>query len=256
MGISTTYISVIIILLVLIGFVLSIIITLASTAGKKIRHDMGRVLSSYDYLIDQKMMRYDDSPVEDKKKLVNLLKSDEDGSAKEFAKKEKVLSSYSFLRNEATHRISSLAQGYDSIKNEFRDYVENIDEKVKIASNDVKRSEFDEAVLRLSEDLSIDSVYNLCLQTSDDQLKFFKETLIPKDKVVLDKYLETHTKKFSTIEFYNWIKVNSMSVYKSVEVRTGNAKLNSDYDPSICEGCQIVVGDKLYDYSISKRDIQ
>ena len=255
MGISTTYISVIIILLVLIGFVLSIIITLASTAGKKIRHDMGRVLSSYDYLIDQKMMRYNNSPVEDKK-LVNLLKANEGDNLKGYAKKEKVLSSYSFLRNEATHRISSLAQGYDSIKNEFRDYVENIDEKIKIASNDVKRSEFDEAVLRLSEDLSVDSVYNLCLQTSDEQLKFFKEILKPKDKVVLDKYLETHTKKFSTIEFYNWIKVNSMSVYKSVEVRTGNAKVNSDYDPSICEGCQIVVGDKLYDYSISKRDIQ
>ena len=47
-----------------------------------------------------------------------------------------------------------------------------------------------------------------------------------------------------------------MSVYQGVVVRSGNKSSDSDYDPSICEGCQIIVGDKIYDYSISKRDIQ
>ena len=78
MEIGATYISVIIILLVLIGFVLSIIMTLVNTAGKRIRHDMGRVLSSYDYLIDQKMSKYNlEAENSEKRKAVNLLKAED-----------------------------------------------------------------------------------------------------------------------------------------------------------------------------------
>lgn len=257
MEIGATYISVIIILLVLIGFVLSIIMTLANTAGKRIQHDMSRVLSSYDYLIDQKMSKYNlDADNNEKRETVNLLKKDDETTSKEILIKEKSLSANSFLRKEASYRVSSLAQGYDSIKNEFRDYAGNVKKAAEKAFGDVKRNDFENALLRLSEILKIENVYELSIRSPEEQLEHFNKVLNPEDKIVLTKYLETHSKTFSTIDFYDWVKISAMSVYQGVVVRSGNKGLDSDYDPSICEGCQIIVGDKIYDYSISKRDIQ
>ena len=257
MEVGATYISVIIILLVLIGFVLSIIMTLANTAGKRIQTDMSRVLSSYDYLIDQKMSKYNlEAENSEKRKAVNLLKRDDESTSKEILIKEKSLSANSFLRKEASYRVSSLAQGYDSIKNEFRDYAENVKEAAEKAFSETKRSDYENALLRLSEILKIEDVYELSIKSPEEQLGYFKKVLNPEDKIALTRYLATHSKTFSTIDFYDWIKISAMSVYQGVVVRSGNKNLGSDYDPSICEGCQIIVGDKIYDYSISKRDIQ
>ena len=258
MEIGATYISVIIILLVLIGFVLSIIMTLVNTAGKRIRHDMGRVLSSYDYLIDQKMSKYNlEAENSEKRKAVNLLKAEDNTTtSKEILVKEKSLSANSFLRKEASYRVSSLAQGYDAIKNEFRDYAENVKTAAEKAFGDIKRSDLDNALLRLSEILKIEDVYELSVRSPEEQLEYFKKALKPEDKIALTRYLSTHSKAFSTIDFYDWVKISAMSVYQGVVVRSGNKNVDSDYDPSICEGCQIIVGDKIYDYSISKRDIQ
>ena len=257
MEVGATYISVIVILLVLIGFVLSITMTLANTAGKRIQHDMGRILSSYDYLIDQKMSKYNlEAENSEKRKAVNLLKKDDETTSKEILIKEKSLSANSFLRKEASYRVSSLAQGYDSIKNEFRDYAENVKVAAEKAFGKVKRTDFENALLRLSEILKIDDVYELSIKTSEEQLDYFNKVLKPKEKIALTRYLATHGNNFSTIDFYDWVKISAMSVYQGVIVRSGNKNADSDYDPTICEGCQIIVGDKIYDYSISKRDIQ
>ena len=260
MGITATYIGVIILLCVLIGFVMSVILTLSATASNKIRQDMNRVLDSYNHLLNTKMEEYNSRNI----LLKNVDKKEDEEEVEEikkpvetFVDKAQKISSSSFVRREASHRITSLAEGYDAIKNEFRNYAKDIDEKeLKAISNKKENSDFEKAVLRIDEMLSIESIYELCLLPNEDQLEFFKNTLESKDMIALEKYLEIHTKKFSCIEFYDWIKTNAISASKEITVRSGDVNTKGVYDPSICEGCQIVTGNKIIDYSISKRDIQ
>lgn len=269
MAVSSTYIGVIILLLILIGFVLTVIRTLANSAGARIRQDMNKVLTSYDDLISAKSYEYKELcekfEAAKNKTLVNLLNkntSNENNVRGEgtttVVAKEQQLSASSFIKKDVKHRDIALADGYNSIKTEFRNIDEQIKENVKIVSYMSERSEFDKAIVRVVNSLSIDNVYTLSLDSPNDQLKFFKNTLNEKDIVVLDKYLETtRKKKFSTIDFYDWLKIRSLEVSGEVKVRSGNTDDdNYDYEPSICEGYQIISGNKLYDYSISKRDIQ
>lgn len=260
MGISATYIGVIILLCVLIGFVLSVILTLANTASNKIRQDMNKVLDSYNHLLNKKMEEYNSRNI-----LLKENENEEDDSTETVISKpiEHVLnnfqglSSSSFVRREASHRIASLAEGYDAIKNEFRGYASDIDETYFQVMSDKKlNNNFEKAILRLNEELHADSIYELSLLPNNEQLEFFKDTLNLKDMIVLEKYLEIQRKKFSSIEFYDWIKTNAISVSEDVEIRSGDSTTKGIYDPSICEGCQIVTGNKLFDFSISKRDIQ
>ena len=260
MGITATYIGVIILLCVLIGFVMSVILTLSTTVSNKIRQDMNRVLDSYDHLLNIKMDEYNSHNI--------LLKNDnikedeeeiEEGkkSVKTIADKTQKLSSSSFVRKEASHRISSLAEEYDAIKNEFRNYTKYIDEsELKAISSKKENTKFEKAVLRINELLNAESIYELCLLPNEDQYEFFKNTLKNEDLIAFEKYLEIHTKKFSCIEFYDWIKTNAISASKEISLRSGDANAKGVYDPSICEGCQIVTGKNIIDYSISKRDIQ
>lgn len=258
MSISATYIGVIILLIILIGFVLTVIRALASSAGARIRHDMNRVLSTYDELINSKVANYKaQDKTSQRVEHINLLKTQDSEESNYVLVKEKTMSSSSFIRREASHRDASLVDGYDSIKNEFREYDENIDARVKEVSDSIKKTEFDSAVVRVLDSISIDSVYDLCLDKSEQQLEFFRNVLSQKDMIVLDRYLETtRKKKFSTIEFYDWLKMSALQAPKEIIVRSGNKENDAEYYPSICEGCQIIAGNKLYDYSISKRDIQ
>ena len=256
MGISATYIGVILLLLVLIGFVLSIIVTLSNTAGARIRHDMNRVLNSYDYVLNKKINEYKEYNTNRKNEKINLVKKFDEIERKEDKVNRKFSISSTFINKEASHRDSSLAVGYDIIRNEFRTFGVNVDEQIRIATNEVSVTSFDESLLRILESLNADSVYSLSLDSSEDQLNFFKHVLNEEDIKVLNDYLDKHKVDFSVIEFYDWLKTNSLDIPNNVVVRSGANINDAQYEPSICEGCQIIVGNKLYDYSISKRDIR
>ncbi len=260
MAISATYIGVIILLVILIGFVLTVIRTLAKSAGTRIRHDMNNLLSSYDDLINEKTAAYKDIENKGREERLNILKvkQHENDTAQVVVKETNTISASSFVKKEVKHRDSALADGYDSIKGEFRDYENEADENINIISNYIENTAFDESLQKILEGLTVENVYELSLDNSDSQLEFFKDTLSKKDMAVLDKYLEvTHKKKFSTIDFYDWVKTRSKEMANKLEVRSGNkGDKKAIFEPSICEGYQIITGDKLYDYSISKRDIQ
>lgn len=259
MGISATYIGVIILLLILIGFVLSVIRSLGAAAGSRIRHDMNRVLSSYDYIINSKMNTLKEN--QSVKKVVNknvVAKTNDANISKPntYVIKDNTGLPSSFIKNEASHRDSSLVGGYDSIKNEFRSFGENINEKFKNIFDDIKPTKFEESVLKLSNELSIDTIYELCLYSPKEQLDFFENTLVDDDKEVFHYYLDTITNTFSTIEFYDWLRNFALNIPKDYVIRTSESNNTSNYEPSICEGVQIVTGNRLYDFSISKRDIR
>lgn len=261
MAISATYISVILLLCVLIGFVLSVILTLTRTTGSRIRKDMNKTLDLYNQLLNSKMEEY--SKLQKKDVSTNIMQKESydihtNQSVQNVSDKFNRISSSSYVRKEATHRIASLAKGYDSIKSEFRNYASKIEDTVKSISEENRDNDFEEAITRLNNTLSVDTVYEISLLPNNEQLSFFKEVFDEKDKVALDAYLELFPKEFNCIDFYDWIKITASSISKEIVIRSGETSSNVDYeyDPSICEGCQIVTGNRIYDYSISQRDIQ
>lgn len=262
MAVSSTYIGVIILLLILIGFVLTIIRTLANSAGTRIRHDMNKLLSSYDDIINKKAAEYKELQAqreEDDVKL-NVLQSSaklENKQPKVIIKEDRISAS-NFIKNEVKHRDAALAEGYGSIKNMFRNFESNMNDNLKVIEYNSEMTQLDEAISRLAKSISQDSVFELSELPSDEQLTFFKENLKNEDMVALDEYLKIlRNKKFSTISFYDWLRTNSLEVDDKIIIRTSSRNdEKGDFDPSICEGYQIVTGRKIYDYSISKRDIQ
>lgn len=259
MAVSATYIAVIVILLILIGFVLTVIRTLARSAGTRIRHDMNTILMSYDDVINTKAAQYRDLEAKEDKEQINLLKIKESRKEEQqIVVKEKTLSASSFIKKEVRHRDSALAEGYDTIKAEFRNIEKEIKNNVDVISKDLEKTKLDEAILRIAENLTLDAVYEISFENSENQLAFFKDTLNSKDMLALDEYLDkTPGHKFNTVEFYDWIRLNAKEIGTNLEVRSGNSEdKKTVYEPSICEGYQIFTGSKLYDYSISKRDIQ
>lgn len=263
MAVSSTYIGVIILLLILIGFVLTIIRTLANSAGTRIRHDMNKILSSYDDIINKKAAEYKELQAQRREEgLVespNVLKKVKlENSQQEVIIKEDRISASNFIKNEVKHRDTALAEGYGSIKNMFSGLESNMNDNLKVIQYSSEITMLDEAISRLSKSLSQDSVFELSALPSDEQLAFFKENLKREDMIALDEYLKVLRKKrFNTIGFYDWIRTNSLEVDDKVIIRTSvRNDEKGDYDPSICEGYQIVTGRKIYDYSISKRDIQ
>ena len=84
-----------------------------------------------------------------------------------------------------------------------------------------------------------------------------KKGLHANDKVVLDRYLEIidDEEKFDGVKFYDWIKRSIAENSDEIEVRTSSNKNEDEFDPSICDGYRIYIGNKMYDYAISKKDV-
>ena len=107
--------------------------------------------------------------------------------------------------------------------------------------------------------LTMDAVYELASLEPEQQKAVLKETLSPQQSVIIDDYIEENAGRFDAVGFYSYVKQMNEICGTQFIVKTGNMEDDGrilpdgtklKYDDSICEGSQVIYGNKLYDYSI------
>lgn len=269
MSIGATYIAVVIVLVILIGFVLTMANMLAKTAGSKIRNDMQRVISTYDSIIATKAKEINNMKIEKENSNynyeqrkgfgANLIQNNYErvSTYNGFETEDQRIPISSFIIPSVSYRSSVLADNYEGIKNSFAFNERSINNEVEKIGKENKQDKFVDACQRVIKGLSFDAVYELATLKSTEQVDLLRNGLHVNDKVVLENYLDLieDEEKFDGVKFYDWVKRSIAERSDEIEVRTSSSKNMDEFDPSICDGYRIYVGNKMYDYAISKKDV-
>lgn len=275
MSSGATYIAVIIVLVILIGFVLTMVNLLASTTGSKIRSDMQRVISTYNAIIETKAREIENlnnSRPYTKDQERYTYSSEVYGRNKDMIPKnyasgfnssfnddvnDQYIPISSFILPSVEYRSSVLADNYEEIKNDFAFTDRIIKENVDKITKENKEGKLLGACQSIVKGLSFDGIYELATRKPNDQVDLLQNSLHKKDLEALNAYLNIieDENKFDAIRFYDWLNRTIKENSNDVEVRSSSTKNMSEFDSSICDGYRIYVGNKMYDYAISKKDV-
>lgn len=262
----TTFISVILVLVILIGFVLTIAIFLSRSTFSKIQEDMNRIISAYDSIIEAKTKSIEQLELQKEqlnKKVENIIEVKQDETQNEklpagtINNNSNNIPISSFITSSASYRNDSLASGYETIKNNFSFSEDQIRTNVINIKETKAEDSTNQIIKRLLSELEYNSIYDLIIKDSKSQLEYFRNKYTGEYQTLLDQYLKEieDTSQFDSVRYYDWLKRKAQETSTIPKVRTSARNSEEEFDPSICDGYQIYVGNKMYDYSISKKDV-
>lgn len=125
---------------------------------------------------------------------------------------------------------------------------------------------FSSLVMEILEHFPLEERFNLCTLEEEEQVQVLKEVLNEEEQVILEEFLILNG-SFECVEFFDWLEMDAPRNDPRIFIRTcrqdkdfmkiGNidSRIRIQYDSTICEGVQIIMQNKLYDYSILKREI-
>lgn len=245
------FIAATIVMIVLNLFMLAVVGRMGSSVGKQIRKETARLFSVYDKVL--------------KKKSNNIKTYEVD---KEDISDELLTHNiYSSQTPEVSLRISAptkykdiqFLEQYRAIKEKF-----SFDKKPFIVDAMNNRKEGSGRVAqRLLQTLSFDSVYKLSTLDRKIQLEILTDILDDDQLKILSRYTEK-SEKFDVVEFYQTVQQIADTESGYVHILRGSSieeysSISPDIithdDDTVCEGIQIIVDNKLYDYSIRKGEI-
>ena len=124
------------------------------------------------------------------------------------------------------------------------------------------------AAADLRQALSFDTVFRLAQMPPEDQLELLDASLDDGDWALLRDFCEERLDApFDITRFCDWLEERAALEGERLLVRCGEGLGGGpesppivldeevDHRPKICEGIQVVAGNKLYDYSINEREI-
>lgn len=246
------FIAATIVMIVLNLFMLAVIGRMGSSVGKQIRKETARLFSAYDQVL--------------KKKSKNIKTSKESGTDISQELQVKRTDNVSLSRgggitisSPTQYKQTEFLEQYRIIKEKF-----SFDKKPFIiqAMNN-RKSGNGRSAKRLLEMLSFDSVYKLSTMDSSIQLEILTQVLDDDALIVLKRYTDK-VDKFDVVEFYQTLLQIADTESGYVHILRGSNIEQYDHisndiithdDDTICEGIQIIVDNKLYDYSIRKGEI-
>ena len=253
---SISFAAVLIIMALLIGFVVLILRSLAASAGVRIRQDMRRMLNSYDGLVEEKSVALRALQEEYAAVEAALERLDASSMEKRTVENEtpveQIIGAAS-VPTAAAYRAAAFGQGYGTIRDQFRLSAEEeqyIVDQVLEEMEDVSAGRGKQAA-HLREQLSFDTVFRMAQLPSDEQLELLDSSLEDEDWTLLRDYWEAHDDKpFDVMAFCNWLDVLVQLEGEAVVIR-GEDSIGGQ----ICEGIQVIAGNRLYDYSIKEKEI-
>lgn len=255
---SVTLVAALIIMILLMVFSVIILMGLTAAAGIRIRTDMVKLVNTYDKII------------EGKSKEVNRIAQEIEGLERrkvtgrvekptEIIVASPPVGKASVLRK-VQYRTKNFRRGYTSIRDSFK-----IDADAQAALVQVvQKSESGNlhrgnAAEKLRNALSFDTVFQLSQLENSTQLDILSNTLTGEDKRLLENFLEElREEAFDICGFYDWLKERMYLEGDSVTIRSAQYTTRENgkvYCGEICEGIQIIVGNRLFDYSIKEREI-
>lgn len=120
-------------------------------------------------------------------------------------------------------------------------------------------------IKELLEKLSFETVYRISCLQSEQQVAVLDEVLSEEEKKVLEQYRATQSFAFSVTEFYSYLRGKCKELDDTVFFYTRNPEslglqakseqLKICQDEKLCEGFQILQGNRLYDYGLRSSEI-
>ncbi len=110
---------------------------------------------------------------------------------------------------------------------------------------------------------SFDNVYRLSVLHPDEQLEVALEILSGEERELFDEFMEQNG-RFDSLAFYQWLYIQKKICDDTILVRSADIQrdysspdrsIRMVYDKNICEGFQIIVGNRLYDYGIREYEL-
>lgn len=262
---NITLLAVGLVMVLMIGFVLLILHGLSVSAGIKIRKDMIKLLESYDNVVDAKsrqikqlqaqleQLRQEQARLEEEA----ILPADSGGRETAAGEETPVM-----LPDAADYRHSDFADVYSTIRENFRVNIQDCGSLIEQVAQETENHPTGRGALaaELYKALSYETVFRMVQLPAQQQLEMLDTSLSDDDWTLLRDYCEmTQGRAFDVTRFRDWLGELAAMENNDIQVRVGDEQLARKEDaqlcPKICEGVQIVVGNKLYDYSINEREI-
>lgn len=259
-GIQTVFIAVVVVMVALNIFMLFVVRSIAAIVGRQIRKETQKLFAAYEPLLVEKSKELRD--LEQKLSEIqpqSILEVPETKQAT-MGPVAVVHSGGETHRNRA-YRNPLFAEGYRSVQGRFTIEPETV--IAKVADNKTIEEKKVAIAVWIVENISFDTVYRLSSLLSEMQWQVLWETMNAEIQPIF-KALAGEKEAFQIVDFYHDMKTIYTYETGKMFVRTGGEKDDftdmSDQvvtvlDPTICQGVQIVTGNKMYDFSIGKRDI-
>lgn len=253
---SVIFIAVLVVMVALNVFMLFVIKSTTAVVSRQIRGDVLRLFSVYEDILVEKSKELKDLELEitampkpmRPKTVVRRKKTFE--KVEVVQKRRKVVPEY---------LNKDFAAGYRSMQEKFAMDKENIISSVSKEKETGKGA----VAVAILDKISFDTVYKLTGISKESQWDIMNELLEGKERELLHSFAQTAA-DFDVVRFYDDLKMMAGFDNGQVYVRTGSSGENFDgiedgvitiYDEKLCEGIQVISGNKLYDFSIGERDI-
>lgn len=255
------FIGVILVTIFMSGFLFIVFKGIVMNVGKLARSNTVRQLSVYDDLIEKKEREL--------QKLQESLSAEKPQAYPDNVQRPAgdVKIPINFLTvTEGEYLDMSFLQNYRMIRESFG---VNCSQRIKyVIEHYAEEKEDAHSVLitRILDRFSLHERYNLSTLDGREQLQILEKALSDQEQAILQEYLKIQ-EGFDCLEFFDWLMEEAWRSDPHIFIRTcrqdkdfmniGNidSRIRIHYDNSICEGVQIIVKNKLYDYSILKREI-
>ncbi len=253
---SVIFIAVLVVMIALNVFMLFVIKSTSAVVGRQIRGDALRLFSVYEDILVEKSKKLREMELE----LAAMPKTTRQKAVVHRKPTAQKVESVSKRKRATPEYLSKdFAAGYRSMQEKFTMDKENIISSVYKERENGKGA----IAVAILEKISFDTVFKLTGISKESQWEIVNELLEGNEIAVLHSFAQT-ADDFDIVRFYDELKMMAEFENGQVYVRTGSPKENFDgiengvitiYDEKLCEGIQVISGNKLYDFSIGERDI-
>ena len=257
-----TWIAVVIVLSLMIGFVTLSIIWTAKSVGDNIRTRSTELLSAYDELLEKRSRELSALDVELENRDREIVKISEEDEKPVEVKESPAIDTSSFLKTAeqlsmTPYQDSGAGEAYQRIRQTFAAVSDDTVRQL-LAQPEEKEEGSATVLLKM---LSFDTIYQLSTLPGTEQLQILMDTIPASDAGFLQQYAASN-QVFDSIAFYDSLKSAAASENRSVrlcvapqDAKLYPATLDVTVDEDICEGFQVEKDNILYDFAIRAREI-
>ncbi len=258
------YIAAALVIGLLIGFVALSVSWLRKTMLQNIRSHTLDLLSHYDEILETKSRELSD--LEDE---ISIREADEadrpeermdsaDRNNAEASVTVQTLIQVAERASAVSYRDAAAGKLYYEIKQSFAFQLDEL-----LPSMPVQNPASAGAAETLLKELDFDTVYQLSTLTEQEQMTVLSECLSDAGCQLLADYLTVHP-QFTALGFYDYLKSRAAEESQAVRVyvpadmsREAGVREQAtvSVDREICEGFQVEMGGKLYDYCIKVKEL-
>lgn len=253
---ESALIAALLVMALMVTFTFIILRMISINAGNKIRDNVVSQVQSYDNLIDMKA-----SELQELQKQIVLEKEKLSGT-KEMPTQVQPTFVGTTTPSLADYRHYDFANDYAKLKEKLSYQYKNVVKEIYQTNNIEEDKDYIKTLNSLIDKLSFENVYKISSLDSEEQLEIIKEIVNEKEMLVLEKFLDN--KQFDCISLYQWLymqrKLHDVQICVKVTDKEKKTQgygeiISVEYDHTLCEGFQVFVGNKMYDYGVCKYEL-